>query len=221
MELVQLVADRIEEASRPLREEVASLKLLLARVGDSLELSDACASGGQSTEQKSSVVEEEHLFGCFSPRGNPCQSPHPDVSAASQCDDIDGILNPVLLISPELHELCGESSVVLPLVLGSFEALAVATTPSPPQLEPCQSLDSLDSGGVLAPNSDALVAKEICGLLASLEVASPGFGKDIACVLAGRGSEDIFGKVEKSLRKVSIRSRRRKRGVARKASTAD
>jgi hypothetical protein len=49
MELSQLVADRIEEASRPLREEVASLKLLLARAGDSLELSDACAPSGQSS----------------------------------------------------------------------------------------------------------------------------------------------------------------------------
>lgn len=39
LELAQLVAD--------LREEVASLKLLLARVGDSLEPTEACASGGQ------------------------------------------------------------------------------------------------------------------------------------------------------------------------------
>jgi hypothetical protein len=231
MELVQLVADRIAEAARPLRDEVASLKLLLARVGDSLEATGACASGGQGlapvqasfpldcTEQKSSVVEEEHLFGCFSPRGSPCQSPQPDVSAASPSDGIDDIIDPVLLITPELHESCGESSVVLPLVLGSSEALVVATTPSPPQLEPCESLDSLDSGEVLAPNSDALFAKELCGLLASLEAASPGYGKDIACVLAGKASEDLLREVEKSLRKVSIWGRRRKRGVARKAST--
>jgi hypothetical protein len=38
MDLLQLVDVRVEEASRPLREEVAALKLLLARVGDSLEL---------------------------------------------------------------------------------------------------------------------------------------------------------------------------------------
>jgi hypothetical protein len=33
MELLQLVDVRVEEASRPLREEVAALKLLLAHVG--------------------------------------------------------------------------------------------------------------------------------------------------------------------------------------------
>ena len=32
LELCQLVADRVEEASRPLREEVVTLKLLLAGV---------------------------------------------------------------------------------------------------------------------------------------------------------------------------------------------
>jgi hypothetical protein len=41
-------------------------------------------------------------------------------------------------------------------------------------------------------------------LLASLEAASPGCGKDIACVLAGKASEDMIRMVEKSLRKVSI-----------------
>jgi hypothetical protein len=46
-----------------------------------------------------------------------------------------------------------------------------------------------------------------------LEAASPGYGKDIACVLAGNALKDIVWKVEKSLRKVSLRSRRRKRKV--------
>jgi hypothetical protein len=67
LELAQLVANRVEEASRPLREEVASLKLLLARVGVPLEPTEVCSSGGQdlaivqtslplsSVEQKSSV----------------------------------------------------------------------------------------------------------------------------------------------------------------------
>jgi hypothetical protein len=36
---------------------------------------------------------------------------------------------------------------------------------------------------------------------------------DITCVLAGKASEDIVQKVEKSLKKVSLRSRRRKRKV--------
>jgi hypothetical protein len=37
-----LVADRFEEASRPLQDDVASLKLLLERFGESLELTEAC-----------------------------------------------------------------------------------------------------------------------------------------------------------------------------------
>jgi hypothetical protein len=40
MKLAQLVANCIEEASCPLREEVASLKLLLSRIGDSFELTE-------------------------------------------------------------------------------------------------------------------------------------------------------------------------------------
>jgi hypothetical protein len=40
--------------------------------------------------------------------------------AASESKGMDGILTPVLQITPELHELCVESSVVLPLELGSF-----------------------------------------------------------------------------------------------------
>ena len=83
----------------------------------------------------------------------------------------------------------------------------------PPQPEPCQSPASVDCGGVLAPTSDALFAKELCGLLASLEAVSPGYGKDIACVLAGKASENLIMKVEKSL-KVSLWSKRRKRGAA-------
>jgi hypothetical protein len=83
MELLQLVDVRVDEASRPLREEVAALKLLLAHVGDSLDQLEACTSSGlgltpvqasfplHSIEENSSVVEEEHLYGCISPRGSP------------------------------------------------------------------------------------------------------------------------------------------------------
>jgi hypothetical protein len=57
----------------------------------------------------------------------------------------------VLQITPELSELCRESSVVLALELASFEALAVATTPSPPQ-----SPVSIVNAGVLEHSSEAL-----------------------------------------------------------------
>jgi hypothetical protein len=73
--------------------------------------------------------------------------------------------------------------------------------------------------GVLEHSHEALFGKELCGLIASLEVASPGYCKDIACVLEGKASEDLIRKIEKSLRKVTIRGKRRKRGVGRKVLT--
>jgi hypothetical protein len=76
------------------------------------------------------------------------------------------------------------------LEVGSSEALVTSLPQSPA---------SLISGAVLAHSSDALFAKELCGLLASLEAASPGYGKDIACVLAGKASKEIIRKVEKFL----------------------
>jgi hypothetical protein len=144
------------------------------------------------------------------PQSEPCQSLQLVVSVDPKCEDIAEFLAPVLQITGELHELSGDSPVLLPSALCSFENLEVATTPSPPQSEPCQSLASLDHGAVLVPSSDALFAKELCGLLASLEAASPGYGKEIACVLAGKASEDMIKKVEKSLKKVSIRRIRRR-----------
>jgi hypothetical protein len=74
-------------------------------------------------------------------------------------DGMDGILDPVLHITPEFHELCEASSEVLPLELGSFEALATL---------PPQSPTSLVSGAVMEHSSNAPFAKELCGLLASL-----------------------------------------------------
>ena len=56
-------------------------------------------------------------------------------------------------------------------------------------------------------------ANELCGLLACLEATSPGYGKDIACVLAGKASEDVIKKVEKYLMKAAMKGKRRKRGI--------
>jgi hypothetical protein len=248
---------------------VAALKLLLARVGGSLEPTEL-----DSFEQKSSVVEVEHLYGCFSPHGpsslsyesatpehegidmvatqaldlEKCANVDTIVSLLPESDrqlvaqsgplthvpecfspvapadfegeDIGEFLAPVLQITPELQELCGDSSVVFPSVLCSFGTLEVSTTPSLPHSKPCQSLVSLDRGAVLDPSSEALFAKELCGLLASLEAASSGYGKEIACVLAGKASEDMIKRVKKSLRKVSIRRIRMKRAVTREVSEA-
>jgi hypothetical protein len=217
MELLQLIKVCVEEASRPLYEEVAALKLLLERVGDSLESSEGFTHGGLGpvsaqasiphdfTEQKSYVVEEAHIYGCFSLCGSHCPSLRPTVSVSSECEGMDGILASVLQIAPESHELCGESFVVLPLEPGSlFEASGVATAPSP-----SQSPAYMESGGVLEHSHEDLFGKELCGLIASLEMASPGYDKDIACVLAGKASGDTIRKVEKSLRKVIIIGKRR------------
>jgi hypothetical protein len=54
-----------------------------------------------------------------------------------------------------------------------------------------------------SPNSEALFGKELCDLLVSLEASSPGYGMEIACVLAGKASKDIIKKIEKSLRRKS------------------
>jgi hypothetical protein len=108
MELLQLVDVRVEEASSPLREEVAALKLMLARVGDSLEPIEACT------------------YGCFSPRASLSTS---SLHAASI--EASEVAAPDLQIMPVLQGLHGESSVMLPMELVSLEALVVATTPSP------------------------------------------------------------------------------------------
>jgi hypothetical protein len=78
----------------------------------------------------------------------------------------------------------------------------------------------MDSGSVLTHSSEALYAKEHCGLLAILEAVSLGYGKNIACVLAKNALENIIRKVEKSLRKVIIRDKKRKHKVSRKALAA-
>jgi hypothetical protein len=58
------------------------------------------------------------------------------ISVASKSEDINGIMAPMLQITQELHELCVESSVMLPLDVGSLETLALATTLSPHTVQP-------------------------------------------------------------------------------------
>jgi hypothetical protein len=108
MELLHFVDVRMEEVSRPLCEEVAALKLLLARVGESLEL-----TGGLG-------------------------------------------LAPVQALLP--LDSTERKSSVLPLELGSFEALATLTPQSP---------TSLVSGAVVELSSDAFF------LLKSFAACSP------------------------------------------------
>jgi hypothetical protein len=94
MELIQLVDVRVEEACRPLCEEVATLKLLLAHVGDSMEPTEACT------------------YGCFTPRANVCTLPLPATSMSEVAKDV--------ALDLELHGIHGESSVVLQMEQGSL-----------------------------------------------------------------------------------------------------
>jgi hypothetical protein len=66
--------------------------------------------------------------------------------------------------------------------------------------------DEIAEASVLVPSSEDLFSKELSDLLVSLEAASPGYSMEIASVLAGKASEDMIRKVEKSLR--SKRKRR-------------
>jgi hypothetical protein len=107
------------------------------------------------------------------------------------------------IIMPGLQELCAESSMASMVELGSLESVAQVMTSSPPSSEP---LDIVDTGGVLSPNIESLFGKELCDLLVSLEAASPGYGKEIACVLTGKASKSLIRKIEKSL---MIRTKKR------------
>jgi hypothetical protein len=132
---------------------------------------------------------------------------------ASEHEDIDGILAPVMHIMPDLQELLVEPST--PPTIGS---LVVSSAPPPVELS--LPLDFVDGGekvneaATLAPNSDELFVKELCDLLASLEAASPGSGKAIACLLAEKATEGKIKKVKEYLRSV-----RKKSGVTWKTST--
>jgi hypothetical protein len=230
MEVDQLVANRVEEAARPLRDEVTSLKLLLARAGASLEPTEACSSGGQelgtvhasfplgSADQKSSVVEEEHLYSCFSPRDSPCQSPQPVVLAASEGEGIDGTLTSVSTVSSPLSqalgfELCEDPSPPLSMVHLHVDSLVTSKVASaPPPVEASRCGDKvIEVAGALAPNFDALFASELCNLLARLEAASPGSSKEIARLLEEKSSR---GKIQKV--KDFLKSRSKKSGAIRK-----
>ena len=82
-----------------------------------------------------------------------------------------------------------------------------AVTSLPPSLVPNQSPCVVDS--------EALFAKELCSLLASLEMASPGSGKEITYLLSRKDAGDKMKKVKEYLR-----SKINKRGTKIKASTA-
>ncbi|XBI98070.1 hypothetical protein VPH35_018335 [Triticum aestivum] len=72
-----------------------------------------------------------------------------------------------------------------------------------------------DREGMLARIDEVVFKKKLCRLLTSLEAASPGSGKEIACLLAEEASTGKIKKVKKALRSIGKRS-----GALSKASAA-
>jgi hypothetical protein len=73
-----------------------------------------------------------------------------------------------------------------------------------------------------AHNPDALLAKELCDLLSGLDIAIPGLGRAVACLLTGTPIKDKIKKVRDcswtDMRKEkSLMSKDKKSGARRKA----
>uniref|UniRef100_A0A8R7QJN0 CCHC-type domain-containing protein n=1 Tax=Triticum urartu TaxID=4572 RepID=A0A8R7QJN0_TRIUA len=132
--------------------------------------------------QVGSIDEDaECCFGDFSPRALHVT---PLVRGNAVITEVVAL---VLQIMPELQELCGESSMVLPMELSALESLVVAMPPSLPPSEPYQSpaipgcgdlvgsvnassmaivhvaslSGEVDEIGALAPNSEALSCDQL------------------------------------------------------------
>ena len=163
---------------------------------------------------------------------------------ASEGEDIDRDIAPVIQLMPELHELCAKPALLAVRPIGTSE-VALPCTPAP--LEPNQLLDFVDRGGLSAevfhspecfgqvvPMADKVVAsgalesvlgtlfaKKLCDFLVSLEVDDPGSSKTIGCLLKEREIKSKRKKVGSGiLKERSLKSKIKKIGVSRKASAA-
>ena len=180
------------------------------------------------------------LYGCFSPRARCCPTPQPNVPTASEGEDISSVIQ----LMPELHELCAKPASLVVRPIGTSE-VALPCTPAP--LEPNQSLDFVDRGGLgvevfhspecfgqVVPMGDEVVAcgalesvpgslfaKNLCDFLVSLGVDDPWSGMTIGCLLKEREIKSKSKKVGSgTLKERSLRSKINKIGVSRKASAA-
>ena len=142
---------------------------------------------------------EACLYGCFSPRAPLCTSPLPVMLSDPESEVVTNDVAPVIQSMPELHVLSVEtispSSMVLSKV-DSLGAMTVASTPSPPPLEPAcvesggpgtsgrcslepfggvvPMADEIVVAGVLVPNPGVLLATKICEFLANLDSENSG-----------------------------------------------
>ncbi|KAE8802180.1 High affinity cationic amino acid transporter 1 [Hordeum vulgare] len=112
----------------------------------------------------------------------------------AECCDLD-VAIPCSLKSVGCH-----ASTILPLHLMERRVLEVVALPSSTTIEHVMPVTGMTiEPSVLAPtsNPNALFAKELCELLASVEVARPGLGRSIAYLLTGtpvRGKQKKIGK---------------------------
>ena len=97
-----------------------------------------------------------------------------------------------------------QALATLPLGVLERRVLDGGALPSPATVEqvmPVSGMTIEPSVVAPTPNPDALFAKELCDLLASVDVARPGFGRSIACLLTGtpiRGKQKKGGKGKSS-----------------------
>jgi hypothetical protein len=104
-----------------------------------------------------------------------------------------------LVSSPLPVEPC-QAPDSLPLGVVERGVLDVAALPSSATIEQVMPVSDMTIEPLVlapTPSSDALFAKELCDLLASVEVARPGLGRSIACLLTGtpiRGKQKKVGK---------------------------
>ncbi|KAM0841131.1 hypothetical protein ACQ4PT_059220 [Festuca glaucescens] len=179
-------AELLRDAVRPLREAVDSLHDWMLAIGGFLERAEAVLGRLSRTPADPLVLPVVDkvdacgagLHGCFSPRAR--------ASSA--------ITAPVMQIMPELLELCGGvltppsveevrsgshefSDVVSPPCLG-FEKCGVvdaAVSISPESDKQVVTIgDEVAKSGLLPTVSGAVVAREVCDFLANLALAYPG-----------------------------------------------
>ena len=89
-------------------------------------------------------------------------------------------------ISRSPKSIGSEAPTSLPLGVMEHGVLDVANVPSfaaMEQMMPVSDMTIEPSGLAPTRNPDALFAKELCDLLASVEVARPDLGRSIACLL--------------------------------------
>ncbi|KAM3335554.1 hypothetical protein ACQJBY_029825 [Aegilops geniculata] len=102
-----------------------------------------------------------------------------------------------LVSSPPPMETC-QASNSLPLDVMESGVLDAAVVPSSMiigQVMPVSGMTTEPLVLAPTPDSNALFAKELCDLLASVEVARPGLGRSIACLLTGTPIRDKQKKV--------------------------